>query len=61
MAKPKYLANPKHKEFHTIRFIKPECQTDEIKKPVQFVRGRDAIEAGYQACAKCSKYWKSRG
>jgi hypothetical protein len=57
-----YLGDSQTKEFHSIKRQKPECNVKLItaKREVRFSRGKDAIAAGYDACAHCSRYWKSR-
>ncbi|MGA9771662.1 MAG: hypothetical protein WBV94_21710 [Blastocatellia bacterium] len=62
MAKKKaiYIGNLSTKEFHCVKAVKPECNAGEIAKPVEFRRGRDARKAGFDACAHCNTYWKSR-
>jgi len=60
--KPIYIGDKATKEFHSIKRQKPECNVKLITKEnkVMFLRGRDAIKDGYDACGWCSAYWKSR-
>jgi len=59
---PVYVGNKSTKEFHSVKRHKPECNFDAITADnrVEFKRGRDAIGAGFDACAHCAKHWKSR-
>lgn len=60
--KVRYVGNKATKEFHRLAAIKPECNFDSIKpeNKVEFKRGRDAKAKGFDACAFCQSYWKSR-
>lgn len=60
MSQARYRGNPETKEFHRILKIQPQCNADDIKEPVDFKRGRDAKDAGYDACAYCNTYWRSK-
>lgn len=58
--KHRYVGNLVTKEFHSLRRQQPDCNVKLIENPSYFARGREAINAGYDACGNCSKYWKSR-
>jgi len=62
MSKPIYVGDKKTKEFHSIKRQKPECNVKRITAAnrVEFKRGKDAVAAEFDACAHCSRYWKSR-
>ena len=60
VAKVIYLGNPQTKEFHSAKRHKPECNMRQIKNPVEFSTGRAAKKQNYDACAHCTRYWKSR-
>lgn len=57
-----YIANKNKKEFHSIKRAKPECNVDKItdEHKVLFQTGRKARAAGFDACAHCNRYWKSK-
>lgn len=60
--KPVYVGNNDTKEFHSVKRQTPECHVDLItaENRVEFQRGRDAIARGLDACAHCTRYWKSK-
>jgi len=57
-----YIGDKKTKEFHSLKRQKPECNVKRITAAncIYFKRGSDAKAAKYDACAHCTRYWKSK-
>lgn len=56
-----YVGNKTTREFHRVKSIQPQCNFASIKPKnrVEFQRGRDAINAKFDPCHFCNKYFRS--